>query len=282
MAISFKTLDKLLKNYGTQMSKNSFEKLLDMIPTHQSNYSLGLKHEIPMIYAANNTIPYIDRNISSFTGVPEEKVYQDHRMALTGNLMPFDQTVFATEVYAVMRYFMRKDPNTKVVCRAKMKVSSFSKSTYWVIFEIQEAVHQNNLYEASLNVIYDISNVYQDNLHKFFYYDKDTQKIIYQNYYPSADITQYQLSRREVQIINLLADGYSSVEIADKLFVQKETIRKHRKNIIQKLSNHIKVRNTPHLVKFACQHGMIMNNSEFDNLWQKGEYQKCFQDYHYQ
>lgn len=56
MVISFNTLDRLLKNHGAQMSKNSFEKLLDMISTRQPNYTRGLKHEIPLIYAANNTI----------------------------------------------------------------------------------------------------------------------------------------------------------------------------------------------------------------------------------
>lgn len=202
-------------------------------------------------------------------------------MAITGNLLPYDKTVFATEVYNLMQYLIRKDPNNKVVCRAKMKVSSYEKSTYWVIFEVPEIIYQNNLYEASLNVMLDISHIHQDNLHKFIYYDKDTHKIIYQNYYPCADMTQHKITRREVQIINLLADGYSYTEIADKLFVQADTVKKHRKNIIEKLSDEIKIRNTPHLVKFACQHGMIMDNSEFVNLWQKKEYEDSFRDYHY-
>jgi len=252
-----------------------------MASTLRPDFTRGLQYEIPLIYAANNSIPYIDKNIARFTGVPESDVYRNHEVAITGNLSPWDKTVFFTEVYNLMQFFIRKPPDNKVVCRAKMKVSSYGKPTYWVIFEVPEVIYQNNLYEASLNVIFDISHIHQDNLHKFIYYDKDTHKIIYENYYPSADMTRYYITRRELQVINLLADGFSSIEIAEKLSLQPDTIKKHRKNVIQKLSDQIKIRNTPHLVKFACKHGMIMDNTEFANLWEKEEYEGSFKDYDY-
>jgi len=281
MAFSFKHIDSLLKKRKVQMSRNSFEKLLDIISTNRSQYSYGLKHEIPLIYSADNQIPYIDKGISRFMGVSEEAIYQNHTMTLAGHLPAADQIVFATEIYKVLKYVLKRKTLNNLTCRAKMKVAKDDKTTYWVIFEVQEATGESNQLDASLSVMYDISQIHKDNLHKFIYYDKATQNIIYQNYYPSADIAYYQLTRRETQIINLLADGFTSVEIADKLGIGPETIRKHRKNVIQKLSDQIKIRNTPHLVKFAFQHGMIMDNSEFSNLWEKEEYVGSFQDYDY-
>lgn len=43
------------------------------------------------------------------------------------------------------------------------------------------------------------------------------------------------LSEREIEILELLAEGLSSPQIADRLFLSVHTVRTHRKNIIKKL-----------------------------------------------
>ena len=43
------------------------------------------------------------------------------------------------------------------------------------------------------------------------------------------------LSKREKEVITLLAEGMSSSEISDNLFISKHTVGTHRKNIYQKL-----------------------------------------------
>lgn len=49
---------------------------------------------------------------------------------------------------------------------------------------------------------------------------------------PTIDSTT--LSGREIEIIKLAADGYTSREIADELELSIDTIETHRKNIIHK------------------------------------------------
>ncbi len=61
------------------------------------------------------------------------------------------------------------------------------------------------------------------------------------------------LSRREQEILNLIADEYTSSEIADKLFISLKTVESHRKNLHQKLN----VRNSAGLIKTAIQKGLI-------------------------
>lgn len=43
------------------------------------------------------------------------------------------------------------------------------------------------------------------------------------------------LSNREIEILNLIGMGYSSQDIASKLFISKLTVDKHRRNIIAKM-----------------------------------------------
>ncbi|MGB7393380.1 MAG: LuxR C-terminal-related transcriptional regulator [Pricia sp.] len=55
------------------------------------------------------------------------------------------------------------------------------------------------------------------------------------------------ISVREQEVLQLIASGYSSKEIAAALFISNHTAISHRKNLIQKF----KVKNTAHLVRKA-------------------------------
>jgi DNA-binding NarL/FixJ family response regulator len=57
------------------------------------------------------------------------------------------------------------------------------------------------------------------------------------------------LSRREIQILSLIAEGYISKEIADKLFISVLTVETHRKNLLTKLN----ARNMVSLIRIATE-----------------------------
>lgn len=48
-------------------------------------------------------------------------------------------------------------------------------------------------------------------------------------------VTQLEISKRELEVLNLLAQGASNQEIASKLFVSLSTIKTHNQNIFEKL-----------------------------------------------
>lgn len=47
-------------------------------------------------------------------------------------------------------------------------------------------------------------------------------------------VNKFKLTKRELQVLELVQAGFSSVDIAEKLFVSKLTIDTHRKNILNK------------------------------------------------
>ena len=61
------------------------------------------------------------------------------------------------------------------------------------------------------------------------------------------------ISKRENEVLHLIAYEYSSKQIADKLFIGNETVNTHRKNLLKKL----KAINTAGLVRRAMELGMI-------------------------
>ncbi|MGZ8538538.1 MAG: response regulator [Flavisolibacter sp.] len=61
------------------------------------------------------------------------------------------------------------------------------------------------------------------------------------------------ITRREKEILKLIAEGFTNPEIAAKIFVSSSTVDSHRKNLLAKLN----VKNTASLVKFAMENGLI-------------------------
>ncbi len=61
------------------------------------------------------------------------------------------------------------------------------------------------------------------------------------------------LSEREAEILPLICKGFSNQEIADRLFISKRTVDKHRANILSKTG----CRNTASLVVYAVKNNLI-------------------------
>ena len=61
------------------------------------------------------------------------------------------------------------------------------------------------------------------------------------------------LTRREVEVLKLIADGLTNQEIAEKLFISSWTVDSHRKNLLLKFN----AKNTAILVKTAVTSGII-------------------------
>ena len=61
------------------------------------------------------------------------------------------------------------------------------------------------------------------------------------------------LSERETEVLPLVCEGLSNLQIAQRLFISKRTVDKHRANILAKTG----CRNTASLVLYAVKHNMI-------------------------
>lgn len=70
---------------------------------------------------------------------------------------------------------------------------------------------------------------------------------------PEAEIPDNEISERELEILYHVCLGLSNQEIADKLFISKRTVDKHRANLLSKTG----CRNTAALVMYAIKNKMI-------------------------
>ncbi|WP_293742673.1 response regulator transcription factor [uncultured Pedobacter sp.] len=70
---------------------------------------------------------------------------------------------------------------------------------------------------------------------------------------PEQEEMQVDLSMREIEVLHLVAEGYTNQEMADKLFLSKRTIEGHRQMLIDKTNS----KNTASLIRFAVVNGYL-------------------------
>ncbi|WP_046245087.1 response regulator transcription factor [Hymenobacter terrenus] len=61
------------------------------------------------------------------------------------------------------------------------------------------------------------------------------------------------LSKREMEVLQLISEGLTNAEIAERLFTSKRTVETHRQNLLEKTQ----AKNTAALVKLALSDGLI-------------------------
>ena len=86
------------------------------------------------------------------------------------------------------------------------------------------------------------------------YFSQDILPIILDQFQKEkTQTTKPTLTQRETEVLELIAQEYTSKEIAEKLFISKQTVDTHRINIMQKTN----CKNLVGLIKYAIQSGLI-------------------------
>jgi DNA-binding NarL/FixJ family response regulator len=94
------------------------------------------------------------------------------------------------------------------------------------------------------------------------YFSKEVSNVMMNKYMKKSGIRKSSsslasvddLTKREVEILGLIAEELTNNEIGEKLFISPRTVDTHRRNLLQKLG----VKNTAGLVKFALQNGIYV------------------------
>ena len=71
-------------------------------------------------------------------------------------------------------------------------------------------------------------------------------------------ITSKNITERELEVLQLIINGYSNKEIGKKLFVSKRTIENHRSNLMSKMG----AKNTADIVRIACKDHLVEMTGE--------------------
>lgn len=83
------------------------------------------------------------------------------------------------------------------------------------------------------------------------YYGEEVTKTLLNSFRQKDMAGEIHLTRREKEVLKLIAAGHTTKEISQKLNIAPTTVETHRRNLIEKTG----VANTKALVNFAVKHG---------------------------
>jgi DNA-binding NarL/FixJ family response regulator len=85
------------------------------------------------------------------------------------------------------------------------------------------------------------------------YFGQEVTQTLAKSFTKPKEIQTLQLTRREKEVLKLLFEGFTTPEIAEKLFISSHTVDSHRKNLLSKFG----VKNTTSLLREADKMGLI-------------------------
>lgn len=139
----------------------------------------------------------------------------------------------------VCKTLLKRRPNVKVIA-----LTNFDQLTYMQNMKGAGAkgyLLKNSSAEDIAKAIYEVTNGNEYWLGR----DNIRESLEHGN--------EFLLTRREIEVLKLIAEGLTNQEIAQKLFVSTSTVDSHRKNLISKLQ----VKNTAALVRTALEKKII-------------------------
>jgi len=106
-----------------------------------------------------------------------------------------------------------------------------------ILFGIQQVIRGERYISSafSLEII--------SNLSKYAHLEVDRGEIM----------TRYDISERELSVLELIAEGLTNAEIADQIYLSKRTVEGHRQQLIEKTGS----KNTAGLVRFGFQKKLL-------------------------
>lgn len=185
-------------------------------------YSLTGKHVMEWVESNNADILILDINMPEYDGIEVLKYFKQKKISQRVIILSsYDDVKLVQEVINLgANGFLSKD------------------SAGLHIIEAINAVHKGDQY---------FSDAIKNNLIKLY-----TGKNVKSGKRPESTILN-SLTPREIEVLKLITDEYSSPEIADKLNISQSTVDTYRKSLLKKTN----VKNSIGLAMYAVKNNII-------------------------
>ena len=143
------------------------------------------------------------------------------------------------------------NPNIKILMLTMHSEPRFIKECLEIGAKgyVLKNISKDDLLKAIDSVYQDKSFLDQEAQEKLINSISNSDEVDDRNY----DELAAQITQRELEILQLISLGLTSQDIATKLFISKNTVETHRKNMLAKLN----VNNTSALLKIAYKKGLV-------------------------
>ncbi len=204
---------------------------------------------------------YFSPNLKRYTGYdPEEMVGKESLNKAHSLVKPEHVEVNADKLYPLFFQYLAKcrsgAASTDLRMLTTMQIKKKTGEYFWALCNTSFiAFNEQGMPTMTLVFFTDISSLKKDDIlyHTFLDLTEDGVYVpVYQSTTPETDM-DFMLSKREIQILQLLAQGMRTPKIAQHLFISENTVSTHRKNMLSKT----KMKTMNELIRSAMMQGMI-------------------------
>lgn len=257
---SYEELIELAGKYSHHPKPN-----VEQILKHLGIEGLSLHAQAPVFYVVDYTQKrylYVDPSCKEVLGYDADYFIEGGPISYVNNWHKNDLKVFNEKIVPETFQFLRTQKpadynkfsfsfNYRTTNKARQQVTVLQRSTYFLAAEDGSPL-------AAVGFIVDITHFKEDTkiIHTIEKVDRnfrsvDKTPVVKSIYFPDKDYGV--LSKREMEVLQLMHDGLSSLEISKKLFVSVNTVNNHRRNMLQKTET----KNSQELIRFAIKTGLL-------------------------
>lgn len=248
-------------NLYSHYQKPNAEELLQ-----QAGYqSISLHAQAPIFYVVDyvqRCYLYIDPSCKTVLGYELDSLVKGGPALYTSLWNKADYKVFNEKIFPEGMAFLKKQhpadyPNFSFSFNYRIQnkngyyLTMLQRSTYFLAAEDGSPL-------AAVGFTIDISDFKDDTkiIHSIekidrHYHTLSKTPILKSVYFPDKCVEV--VSNREREVLQLIYEGLSSKEIAEKLFVSINTVNNHRRNMLQKTGT----KNANDLIRYAQKHGIL-------------------------
>lgn len=199
---------------------------------------------------------YVSKNSLQLLGYTADEILQKGVAVMLSLIHPDDMEEYVEVTKVIWEFLMDLPPSQRKYYKTSVDYRIKNKDEVY-----KRVLQQNTALQTDktgnivmlLMVLSDVSHLKKDNVISAAIISTKHDGCLVWDASDTQLRSQIAFSKREREIIKLLAEGFSSKQVADKLNLSEYTVSTHRRNMLKKTS----LTNARALVKFAINHGML-------------------------
>lgn len=214
-------------------------------------------------FITNNTKMRTERaskNIEQFTPYSKEEWMNSDTEFFINLFHPQDRGhVMAAFVFsATLQMQLLRDGKTQLRFNYYGRMINRDGDYRWILLQSPLQIISNYEIKASLVVIYDLSHFIIQSLPLLSVIDFADNEVQYfkhiDQHMHKIDTEKPQITKREKDILKLMAQGFNSPEIAAKLYLSYYTIENHKRNLRRKTNT----KTSAELIAYTMSHSLLI------------------------
>ncbi|AYZ13885.1 LuxR family transcriptional regulator [Chryseobacterium arthrosphaerae] len=242
-----------------ELPENYFDFFADSIESVKS-FPVG-----PYFWFITNNIEMrtkrTSENIELFTPYSKEQWINSDTTFFMNLFHPQDRRhIMAAFVFsATLRLKLLKEGKTEVRFNYYGRMINRNHEYRWVLLQSPLQIINNDEIKASFVVVYDLSHFIIQNLPLLSIIDLTNNEAQYfkhvdQQVYKKINMEKPKITKREKEVLNLMAQGFNSPEIAEKLFLSYHTVENHKRNLRKKTNT----KTSAELIAYTINHSLLV------------------------